>query len=302
MSTANPSVEAIPSDELVQGTSLWVDAWKRLRKNRMALIGFVTIVILVIACIVGPWIIKATWGYTFDAQNLDYGAQPPSAAHWFGTDFFGRDLLTRVLIGGRVSLTVGLLAAGVSATLGVLWGAISGYVGGAVDNIMMRIVDIMYSLPGMFMVIILVTIFGKSIVLVFVALGVFGWLTTARIMRGQILSLKEREFVLAARSLGTRGPGIIARHLIPNALGPVIVYFTLRVPAMILAEAFLSFLGLGVQAPNPSLGALINEGANQMLIYWWVLVFPGVVMGVLLFSLNFVGDGVRDALDPQMKT
>ena len=174
-------------------------------------------------------------------------------------------------------------------------------VGGRVDDLMMRIVDVIYSLPYMFLVIVLVTIFGKSLPLLFLSLGMVGWLTTARIVRGQMLSLKEREFVLAARNLGVRGPTILFRHLIPNTLGPIIVYFTLTVPYMILQEAFLSFLGLGVQAPRPSLGGLINDGAQHMAVFWWELVFPGSVMALLLFSLNFLGDGVRDALDPQLR-
>jgi oligopeptide transport system permease protein len=254
-----------------------------------------------VACLVGPILIAATWGYDYETQNLAYGAQPPSWEHPFGTDFFGRDLLTRVLYGGRVSLAVGFLAATVAATIGTLYGAVSSYAGGRTDSLMMRAVDILYTLPYMFLVIILVTILGKSLLLVFLALGAVGWLLTARVVRGQVMSLKEQDFVLAARSLGTRPWKIILRHLIPNALGPVIITFTLTVPAMILQEAFLSFLGLGVQAPRPSLGALISDGANQMLVFWWTLAFPGGVMALLLMALNFLGDGVRDALDPRMK-
>lgn len=300
MSTAEVTTDLKP-DELVQGTSLWQDAWRRLRRNRMATVSAGIVSFLIVACFVGPAIVKYAWGYDYDLQDLDYGAQPPSWTHPFGTDFFGRDLMTRVMYGGQISLAVGLLAATVSAAIGTLYGSISGYFGGRVDAFLMRIVDIIYALPYMFLVIILVTIFGRSLILLFIALGAVGWLTTARIVRGQILSLKEREFVEAARSVGVGNTGIIARHLIPNTLGPIIVYFTLTVPSMILQEAFLSFLGLGVQAPRPSLGALINDGAQQMVVYWWTLVFPGAVMAILLFSLNFVGDGLRDALDPQMK-
>ena len=287
---------------LVRGTSLWRDAWKRLRKNHMAVASIVVVSSLALACIVGPPLLKISFNYDYEAQDLDYGAQPPSLAHWFGTDFHGRDLFTRSLYGGRVSLTVGVLAALVSATVGTLYGAASGFLGGRIDALMMRIVDVLYSLPYMFLVIILVTIFGKNLLLVFLVLGLVGWLMTARIVRGQVLSIKEREFVRAARSVGVSGPMIVLRHLIPNTLGPILVYFTLTIPAMILQEAFLSFLGLGVQAPRPSLGALITEGANHMVVFWWELVFPGAVMAVLLFSLNFVGDGMRDALDPQMKS
>lgn len=301
MSRTDPVVDTIRSEELVQGTSLWQDAWKRLRRNRMAVVSAGIVVLLILACFAGPVIVKATWGYDYDVQNLAYGAQPPSWEHPFGTDFHGRDLMTRVMYGGQISLAVGLLAATVSAVIGTIYGSISGYFGGRLDSFFMRVVDIIYALPYMFLVIILVTIFGRSLILLFIALGAVGWLTTARIVRGQVLSLKEREFIEAARSVGVRGPGIIARHLIPNTLGPIIVYFTLTVPSMILQEAFLSFLGLGVQAPRPSLGALINDGAQQMVVYWWTLVFPGTVMAILLFCLNFVGDGLRDALDPQMK-
>jgi len=287
-------------DELVEGTSLWKDAWKRLRKNHMSVICGYVVLVIVVACVFGPFAMQF-FGYDYQTQNLEYGAHPPSLKHWFGTDFFGRDLFTRVLYGGRVSLLVGFLAATVSATIGTIYGAISGYAGGRVDQIMMRIVDILYSLPYMFLVIILVTLFGRRLELVFIALGFVGWLMTARIVRGQVLSLKQQEFVQAARSVGVSDLTIILRHLIPNTLGPIIIYFTLTVPSMILQEAFLSFLGLGVQEPLPSLGALINDGASQMVVFWWQLVFPGSVMALLLFSLNFLGDGLRDALDPKMK-
>ena len=302
MTTAPASLPAVAGDgALVAGTSLWRDAWKRLRKNRAAVAGGVVTVLLMLACFLGPLAVKALWGYGFADQNLAYGARAPSARHWFGTDYFGRDLLTRVLYGGQISLVVGLLSATVAALIGTIYGAISGYAGGRVDGAMMRAVDIIYALPYMFLIIILATMFQRSLVMLFLALGFVGWLTTARIVRGQTLSLKEREFVQAARSVGTGARGILFRHLIPNALGPIIVYFTLTVPSMILQEAFLSFLGLGVQAPRPSLGALISDGARHMSVFWWELAFPGAVMALLLFCLNFLGDGLRDALDPQMK-
>ncbi len=291
-----------PAGDLVAGTSLWQDAWRRLRKNSMAVASGLIILLVGLACLVGPPLLAATCGYDAQTQDLASGPQPPSWQHPFGTDFYGRDLLVRVLVGGRVSLSVGLLAALLAATIGTVYGAVSSYAGGLVDTLMMRVVDILYALPYMFLVIILVTILGKSLLLLFLALGAVGWLLTARVVRGQVMSLKEQDFVLAARSLGTPGRDIVLRHLIPNTLGPVIVTFTLTVPAMILQEAFLSFLGLGVQPPQPSLGSLINDGANQMLVFWWTLVFPGGVMTLLLFALNFLGDGVRDALDPRMRT
>ena len=286
---------------LMADAGLAKEAWKRLRKNRMAVVCAAITGFLAVCCFVGPTIILLTWGYDYESQNLAYGAQAPSWAHPFGTDFHGRDLLTRVLIGGRVSLLVGFLAGVVAAVIGTLYGAVAGYLGGRIDAVMMRIVDVIYALPYMFIVLILVSVFGRSLVLLFVALGLVGWLMTARIVRGQVLSLKEQEYVLAARSLGVGAWGIIVRHLVPNALGPVLIYFTITVPSMILQEAFLSFLGLGVQAPRPSLGALINDGAAHMTLFWWELVFPGGIMVLMLFSLNFLGDGLRDAFDPRMK-
>lgn len=300
VSATNKELSSV--EKLVSGNSLWRDAWRRLRKNKMAVISGVVIGLLGLACLIGPTVLAVIGGYEPDAQDLSYGPQPPSWQHPFGTDFYGRDLLVRVLVGGQISLSVGILAALIAAVIGTIYGAVSSYAGGLVDSLLMRIVDILYALPYMFLVIILVTIMGKSLVLLFVALGAVGWLLTARVVRGQVMSLKEQDFVLAARNLGTSGRDIVFRHLIPNTLGPVIVTFTLTVPSMILQEAFLSFLGLGVQPPQPSLGSLINDGANQMLVFWWTLVFPGGVMAVLLFALNFLGDGVRDALDPRMRT
>jgi len=300
MATTSPAL-ITETEPLILGSSPMRDALRRLRKNRMAMAGLWVALGLTLACFIGPLLVRAIWGYDYETQNLAYGAHPPSLRHPFGTDYFGRDLLTRVLYGGQISLAVGLLAASVAASIGTVYGAISGYAGGRIDGFMMRVVDVIYALPYMFLVIVLVTIFGKSLPLLFSSLGLVGWLMTARIVRGQVLSLKQREFVLAARNVGVRGPGILFRHLIPNTLGPIIVYFTLTVPAMILQEAFLSFLGLGVQAPRPSLGALINDGAQHMAVFWWELVFPGGVMALLLFSLNFLGDGVRDALDPQLR-
>lgn len=312
--------------EIVQGVSLWQDAWKRLKKNKAAMISSYIVGFMVLTCFLGPLILAKLFNYDVTTQDLEYGPRPPTLAHPFGTDYFGRDLLTRVLVGGCVSLMVGLIAATVAAVVGTIYGAVSGYLGKKTDDVMMRVVDILYALPYMFLVIIIITaiedvpvsslfrpfnaasefllgleIFEGKLIILFFVLGFVGWLTTARIVRGQVLSLKEHEFVLAARSIGVGPFGIIFRHLIPNALGPIIVYFTLTVPSMIMQEAFLSFIGLGVQPPNPSLGSLINDGANQMNSYWWVLVFPSVFLAVLLFCLNFIGDGLRDALDPKQK-
>jgi oligopeptide transport system permease protein len=226
-------------------------------------------------------------------------APPLTGGHLLGADFLGRDLLARVLVGLRVSLAVGLVATAVSLVIGVLWGATAGYVGGRTDELMMRIVDVIYSLPFIFFVILLLVTFGRNFVLIFVAIGAVEWLTMARIVRGQTLSLKQKEFIEAARAAGVSSAGIIGRHVIPNLLGPVVVYVTLTIPAVILAESFLSFLGLGVQEPLTSLGTLISKGAQDMALAWWTLVFPAGTMVLTLACFNFIGDGLRDALDPK---
>lgn len=279
--------------EAEDGASLWHDAWLRLRKNRAAVTGGVVLVIMVVLAILTPWI--APYGY--EAQNLDLGATPPSAAHWLGTDIFGRDLLTQILYGGRISLAVGFIATAVALVIGVTWGAVAGYVGGRIDSVMMRFVDILYALPFMIFIILLMVVFGRNILLLFLAIGAVEWLTMARIMRTQVQSLRQQEFVEAAVSLGLPPSAIIFKHIIPNALGPIIVYTTLTIPSVMLLEAFLSFLGLGIQPPQTSWGLLISYGAETMEEYPWLLIFPGLALTITLFSLNFLGDGLRDALD-----
>ncbi|MDA9091215.1 ABC transporter permease [Porticoccaceae bacterium] len=278
-----------------QGTSLWRDAWIKLCKNYLALFGLAIILLLCLVSLLTPWI--APYGY--EEQNLLLGATPPSAAHWLGTDIFGRDMLTRIMYGGRVSLTVGFIATAVALVIGVLWGAIAGFVGGRVDAVMMRIVDIMYALPFMIFIVLLMVVFGRNILLLFLAIGAVEWLTMARIVRGQVMNLRKQEFVEAAYSLGLSQWTIIRRHIIPNTLGPVIVYTTLTIPSVMLLEAFLSFLGLGIQPPQSSWGLLINYGVETMEEYPWLLIFPGVTLSLTLFALNFLGDGLRDALDPR---
>lgn len=231
----------------------------------------------------------------------EYAGLPRPEINRLGTDKLGRDLLTRLVFGARISLAVGLLATLVSLLIGVTWGATAGFLGGKVDNIMMRIVDVMYGMPFMILIILLVSVFGSDIVILFVALGAIQWLTMARIVRGQVISLKEQEFVEAARCIGVSKPGIIFKHLIPNALGPIIVYTTLTVPAVMLEEAFLSFLGLGIQAPLTSWGALASEGRQIMRTAPWVILASGAALAITLMSLNFLGDGLRDALDPQIR-
>jgi oligopeptide transport system permease protein len=276
-----------------QGTSLWQDAWLRLRRNRLALFGLGVLSLFIIVAVITPWI--APFGYA--QQNLELGASPPSAAHWLGTDVFGRDLLTQIMYGGRISLAVGFLATAVALLIGVTWGAFAGYTGGRVDAAMMRIVDILYALPFMIFIILLMVVFGRNMLLLFLAIGAVEWLTMARIMRSQVQSLRRQEFVEAAESLGLSSATIIRRHLIPNALGPIIVYTTLTIPSVMLLEAFLSFLGLGIQPPQTSWGLLISYGAESMEEYPWLLFFPGLALTLTLFSLNFLGDGLRDALD-----
>ena len=311
----------------IKGASLWRDAWKRLLKNKLAVFGLVVLCVMIVAVIIGPWIIEIATGYTYDLIPTDRDlvrSMPPSFKHWMGTDDAGRDILTRVLQGGRISLMVGVISTFVSLVVGVSYGATAGYLGGRIDNLMMRIVDIMYSIPYILIVIVLLSVFGgpntptwiqwlstkiggagnqglNQMFLLFFALGLVSWLTMARVVRGQVLSLKNQEFVLAARATGVSTFGIIFRHLIPNALGAVIIYATLTVPAVMLTEAFLSFLGLGVQAPFSSWGTLAYDGTKNIAIFPWQLIFPGLTMALTLFSLNFLGDGIRDALDPQTR-
>lgn len=278
-----------------EGHSLWKDAWHRLRKNRLAVAGGVIVFMLSVVCFVGPFFIR----YSYEEQNLSIRQTPPGAAHWLGTDKLGRDQLSRILYGGRVSLMVGLCATVVSLTIGVLYGAISGFAGGKLDALMMRIVDILYALPFTIFVILLMVFFGRNIILLFVAIGAVEWLTMARIVRGQVASLRKQEFIEAAIALGLRRRRIVLRHMIPNVLGPVLVYTTLTIPSVMLLEAFLSFLGLGVQPPMSSWGLLLKEGAEMMEEAPWLLVYPGLLFSLTLFSLNFLGDGLRDALDPR---
>jgi oligopeptide transport system permease protein len=279
----------------LEGGSLWVDGWMRLKKNTLAIISLFILSLLCITALFTPMI--APYGY--EEQNLLLGATPPSADHWFGTDIFGRDMLTRLMYGSRISLAVGFIASGVAISIGILWGAIAGYCGGKVDAFMMRTVDILYALPFMIFIILLMVIFGRNILLLFLAIGAVEWLTMARIVRGQVLALKQQEFIEAAVSLGLPHWIIIYRHIIPNTLSPVIVYTTLTIPSVMLLEAFLSFLGLGIQPPQSSWGLLISYGVETMEEYPWLILFPGLFLSLTLFSLNFLGDGLRDALDPR---
>jgi oligopeptide transport system permease protein len=272
-------------------------AWRRLRRNHAAVLSLVVMALIVLACVAGPWLLP----YDTEAADFDRISAPPDFAsgHYLGTDELGRDLLARLLTGGRISLLVGAVATLVSVVIGVLYGAIAGYVGGFVDRVMMRAVDILYSLPFMFFVIMLTVLFGRSLMVLFLAIGAVQWLTIAVIVRGQTLSLRNREFIEAARAGGMRNISIILEHIIPNCTGAVIVYASLTVPEVILGESFLSFLGLGVQEPRTSWGVLIEQGASTMETAPWLLIWPGVLLALTLFCLNFIADGLRDAFDPK---
>ena len=278
-----------------KSSSLWRDAWIRLRANRLAALSLFFFILVSILTIIGPEIISTS----YDEQDLNNTFAAPGSTHLFGTDNLGRDLFARVLHGGRISLAVGFLATAVSLIIGVAYGMTSGYFGGKMDALMMRIVDILYSLPFTIFVILLMVLFGRNFVLLFIAIGAVEWLTMARITRGQTLSLKQAEFIEAARALGYSHKRILFRHILPNLIGPVIVYATLTVPAVMLLEAVLSFLGLGVQAPMSSWGSLIKEGSEKMDIAPWLIFFPGLFFSLTLLALNFLGDGLRDALDPK---
>ena len=283
--------------EAPAGRSLWQDALGRLRRNRAAVASLAILGAVGAAALMAPWLSP----HPYDAVYWERIQAPPDLenAHWFGTDGNGRDLFVRTLYGARVSMAVGLLATAVSLVIGVVYGAVAGFVGGRLDDLMMRIVDILYALPFMFFVILLMVVFGRNIFMIFIALGAVQWLTMARIVRGQTMSVKRRDFIEAAQACGVRTPVIVVRHIIPHVLGPVIVYMTLTVPEVILTESFLSFLGLGVQEPLTSWGVLIAEGAKNMETAPWMLAFPALFLSTTLLCLNFIGDGLRDALDPR---
>ena len=312
---ADADVLAPERGDVIAGTSLWRDAWRRLLKNRLAVFGMIVVIVITFASLLGPFVIRKLTGMSPDqipSNVTQLRSTPPfrtpdgsfSWLHPMGTDNQGRDLLARVLQGGQISLMVGIIATLVSLLIGVSYGATAGYLGGRIDNLMMRAVDVLYSLPYIIIVIVLLSVFRSQtargqVVLLFIALGSVSWLTMARIVRGQVLSLKNQEFVLAARATGVSTPRIIFRHVVPNTLGPVIVYATLTIPTVMLTEAFLSFLGFCVQPPLASWGTLASDGIQNLGIFPWQLVFPGLTMALTLFSLNFLGDGLRDALDPQ---
>ncbi|HEY5047270.1 MAG TPA: ABC transporter permease subunit [Rhizomicrobium sp.] len=301
------SVAAFETVVEVRGRSLWVDARRRLLRNRAAVAGIAVLATIAAMAVFAP--LLSAYRYS----DVDYstiscapdwwpwaaGVCRAGGTHWFGTDSLGRDLFVRVLFGARISLSVGLIATLVSLFIGVGYGAIAGFAGGRLDAFMMRFVDLLFSLPYIFLVIILMAVFNRNFFLMFIAIGAVEWLTMSRIVRGQTLSLREKEFIEAARAAGVSASGIVRRHIVPNVVGPVVVYVTLTVPSVILAESFLSFLGLGIQEPMTSWGVLISEGAAQMESAPWALFFPSLFMAATLFCFNFIGDGLRDALDPK---
>ena len=278
-----------------KSSTLWSDAIYRLTRNKAAMFGAFILLILIMSAALAPWI--APYSYSF--QNLELGASPPSADHILGTDVLGRDLLSRILYGARISLLVGFVATGVALVIGVSWGIIAGYAGGRIDSVMMRIVDILYGLPFIIFIILLMVIFGRNLWLLFGAIGAVEWFTMARIVRGQVMGLKNQEFIMAAKAMGVSNFSMFRKHLLPNILGPIAVYATLTIPQVMLLEGFLSFLGLGIQPPMSSWGTLIKDGVESMEEYSWLLIYPGITFTITLFALNFFGDGLRDALDPK---
>lgn len=295
MSATAPIVSAPDRPEYAPGP--WGEAWDRLRRDRVALAGGVVVIAVILLAIAGPWMTYAYSGSTYDGQDLEHRLADPTAAHPLGTDILGRDVLTRMLYGSRISLAIGVLATLISVLVGVAYGSVSGYAGGAVDEAMMRVVDILYSLPTIMLIVVLMALFERTFFLLLVALSMVGWLDIARIVRGQVLSLKHEQYVEAARTIGVSNLGIIFRHIVPNAIGPVFAYALLTVPSVILAEAFLSFLGLGVQPPTPSWGVMASDGAQVMAVHPIMLIAPSLWMTLSLVGLNFFAQGLKEALD-----
>lgn len=286
------------ADKIVRPSlTYWADAWRRLKENKLALVSLIALVLIVFMAIAGPILSP----YEYDAQDFTAINQSPSAAHWFGTDDLGRDLFVRAWMGARVSLLIGLVSAIINVTIGIIYGGIAGYKGGYVDTVMMRIVEIIYSIPALLWIILLMIIMGQGLTTIIVALSISGWGGMARLVRGQVLQLKQMEYVLAAKTLGASSWRIILKHLIPNAMGPIIINLTFQVPDAIFTEAFLSYIGLGVPAPLASWGTLANEGTKALTIYPYQIVFPAILISVTMLAFNILGDGIRDSLDPKLR-
>jgi oligopeptide transport system permease protein len=277
--------------------SYWQDAWGRFRKDRLAMIGLCFLIVMTGFAIFGPMFSQ----YTYDGQNLSNGNQPPSAEHWFGTDKFGRDIFVRTLYGARISLLIGFVAAAINMVIGIIYGGISGYFGGRVDMVLMRIVDIMIGIPDLLWIILVMMFLGNSVESILIALCITSWIGTARIVRSQVVTLKHQEYALAARSIGSSNLRILFKHLIPNSMGPIIVTVTFLVPSAIFSEAFLSFLGIGIQVPIASWGTMVNDAIPTLFTQPYQMLFPALMISFTMFALNFIGDGLRDALDPRLK-
>lgn len=277
--------------------TLWGDAFVRLRRNRLAMVGAFIIIAIVLASIIVPWVSP----YEFDQQNLNAILEGPSHAHLLGTDGLGRDVFTRLFYGARTSLAVGVFTQLIVLTIGLPIGALAGYAGGKLDNLLMRFVDIVYAFPDILLIILIRAILGGSIYMIFLAIGLVAWVNVARLVRGQILSLKQRDFTTAARAMGASGPYITLRHLLPNSLGPIIVLVTFGIPRAIFAEAALSYIGIGIRPPTPSWGTMIQDGYNNIFGAPYLVLFPAIAVGILMLAFTFLGDGLRDALDPRQR-
>ncbi|URM34990.1 ABC transporter permease [Cytobacillus firmus] len=277
--------------------SYWEDAWSRFRKDPLAMMGLSIVILITLAAIFGPFLSE----YTYDGQNIENGNQGPSSDHWFGTDKFGRDIFVRTLYGARISLIIGIAAAAINMVIGVLYGGISGYFGGRIDMIMMRIVDMLIGIPDLLYIILVMMFLGNSLQSILIALCITSWIGTARIVRSQVITLKHQEYALAARSIGSSKFRILFKHLFPNSMGPIIVTVTFLVPSAIFSEAFLSFLGIGIQVPIASWGTLVNDAIPTLFTEPYQMLFPALAISITMFSLNFIGDGLRDALDPRLK-
>jgi len=294
-----PSMQDVKSLNVISRPSetYWQDAWRRLKQNKVAVFAFYMLIGLILLCGIGPFLTKFNYSYN-DMMFTDVG---PSKVHWFGTDSLGRDIFSRTLWGMRISLSVGLVSAIINFVIGIVYGGVAGYYGGNLDMLMMRIVDVLYAVPVVLYVILLMVLMGSGLINVYIALGISYWVGMARIVRGQVLSLKQQEFVLAAEALGARNFRIILRHLIPNCMGPIIVTLTMSIPTAIFTEAFLSFIGLGVSAPMASLGVLCSDAIESFRTYPYQLFFPAISICLIMLAFNLFGDGLRDALDPKMR-
>jgi oligopeptide transport system permease protein len=294
-------VELQPDWEVPEQIGLWTDVWRRFRRNRLAVAGAVIVVVLVLDAVFAG--LLAQFGIIQDPlkQHVELSLAGPSPGHPFGTDYLGRDMLSRLMFGARISLTIGVLVQGIYVVIGGTIGMVAGYSGGRVDNLLMRFTDIWYAFPDLLFVLVLVSVFGPSLLSIFAAIGIVNWVGLARLVRGQVLSIKEKEFVESARAVGSSHFKIVLRHLVPNALGPVLITLTFGIPAAIFLEAALSYIGVGIQPPTPSWGVMISDGYQAIYASPWQVVFPAVAIAITMLSFTFIGDGLRDALDPRMR-